>query len=40
MARAMTPVDSGPYASLERMNRFQEAEGRRIIRDLELPAGW
>ena len=35
----MTPVDSGPYASLERMNRFQEAEARQIIRDLALPAG-
>jgi demethylmenaquinone methyltransferase/2-methoxy-6-polyprenyl-1,4-benzoquinol methylase len=28
---------SGPHASLERMNRFQETEARRIIADLELP---
>ena len=35
----MPPVDTGPHASLERMNRFQEAEGRQIIRDLALPAG-
>jgi demethylmenaquinone methyltransferase/2-methoxy-6-polyprenyl-1,4-benzoquinol methylase len=39
MARAMSPVDTGPHASLERMNRFQEAEARRIIADLGLPAG-
>jgi demethylmenaquinone methyltransferase/2-methoxy-6-polyprenyl-1,4-benzoquinol methylase len=38
MARAMT-VDSGPHASLERMNRFQETEARQIIRDLGLSAG-
>lgn len=35
----MSPVDAGPHASLERMNRFQEAEARRIIADLALPAG-
>ena len=35
----MTPVDTRPHASLERMNRFQEAEARRIVRDLDLPAG-
>ena len=35
----MSPVDSGPHASLERMNRFQEVEARQIIRDLDLPAG-
>lgn len=29
----------GPHASLERMNRFQEPEARRIIQDLDLPAG-
>src|SRR5689334_24819270 len=34
-----TPPDPGPHASLERMNRFQEAEARRIIQDLALPAG-
>jgi demethylmenaquinone methyltransferase/2-methoxy-6-polyprenyl-1,4-benzoquinol methylase len=39
MARAMSPGDTGPHASLERMNRFQEAEARRIIADLGLPAG-
>lgn len=32
-------ADPGPHASLERMNRFQEAEARRIIADLGLPAG-
>ena len=35
----MSPADVGPHASLERMNRFQEAEARQIIRDLGLPAG-
>ena len=35
----MTPVDSGPHASLERMNRFQETEARQIISDLGLSAG-
>jgi ubiquinone/menaquinone biosynthesis C-methylase UbiE len=39
MARAMSPVDASPHASLERMNRFQEAEARRLIADLGLPAG-
>jgi len=34
-----TPPDAGPHASLERMNRFQEPEARRIIHDLGLPAG-
>jgi len=35
----MSPADSsGPHASLERMNRFQEAEARRIIADLALPS--
>ena len=34
----MASID-GPYASLERMNHFQEAEARQIIRDLGLPAG-
>jgi demethylmenaquinone methyltransferase/2-methoxy-6-polyprenyl-1,4-benzoquinol methylase len=33
------PPDAGPHASLERMNRFQEPEARRIIQDLALPAG-
>jgi demethylmenaquinone methyltransferase/2-methoxy-6-polyprenyl-1,4-benzoquinol methylase len=33
------PADSGPHASLERMNRFQEAEARLIIGELGLPAG-
>jgi demethylmenaquinone methyltransferase/2-methoxy-6-polyprenyl-1,4-benzoquinol methylase len=37
--RAMTSVDPGPHASLERMNRFQEPEARRIIGELGLPAG-
>ncbi len=35
----MSSTDPGPHASLERMNRFQEAEARRIIADLALPAG-
>ena len=35
----MSPADSGPHVSLERMNRFQEAEARRIIGELGLPAG-
>ncbi|MGH7400216.1 MAG: class I SAM-dependent methyltransferase [Candidatus Rokuibacteriota bacterium] len=35
----MSSADPGPHASLERMNRFQEAEARRIIADLGLPAG-
>ena len=34
-----SPPEAGPHASLERMNRFQEPEARRIIRDLALPAG-
>jgi SAM-dependent methyltransferase len=29
----------GPHDSLERMNRFQEPEARRIIADLDLPQG-
>ena len=29
-----TPPDPGPHASLERMNRFQEAEARRIFERL------
>src|SRR4026208_943925 len=34
----MSPADPcGPHASLERMNRFQEVEARRIIADLALP---
>jgi SAM-dependent methyltransferase len=34
----MSPTDAaGPHALLERMNRFQEAEARRIIADLALP---
>ncbi len=32
------PPPDAPYAALERMNRFQEPEARRIIRDLALPA--
>jgi demethylmenaquinone methyltransferase/2-methoxy-6-polyprenyl-1,4-benzoquinol methylase len=35
----MSPVDLGPHVSLERMNRFQEREARRIIGELGLPAG-
>ncbi len=35
----MSPVDLGPHVSLERMNRFQEPEARRIIGELGLPAG-
>jgi demethylmenaquinone methyltransferase/2-methoxy-6-polyprenyl-1,4-benzoquinol methylase len=35
----MSSVDTGPHASLERMNRFQEAEARRIIGDLGLAPG-
>jgi len=35
----MSPDDTSPHASLERMNRFQEPEARRIIADLALPAG-
>lgn len=38
MAR-VSPADLGPHASLERMNRFQWPEARRIIADLGLPAG-
>jgi SAM-dependent methyltransferase len=30
---------AGPHASLERLNRFQEPEARRIIADLGLPPG-
>ncbi len=39
MKSGMSPVDGGPHASLERMNRFQEPEARRIIADLALPRG-
>jgi len=35
----MGSADLGPYISLERMNRFQEPEARRIIGELALPAG-
>ena len=35
----MSAVDLGPHASLERMNRFQEPEARRIIGELGLPTG-
>ncbi len=35
----MSTVDLGPHASLERMNRFQEPEARRIIGDLGLAPG-
>lgn len=35
----MSPAESGPHVSLERMNRFQEPEARRIIGELGLPAG-
>jgi ubiquinone/menaquinone biosynthesis C-methylase UbiE len=35
----MSAVDLGPHVSLERMNRFQEPEARRIIGELGLPAG-
>jgi SAM-dependent methyltransferase len=35
----MPPADPGPQVSLERMNRFQEPEARRIIGELGLPAG-
>jgi len=35
----MPAVDPGPHVSLERMNRFQEPEARRIIGELGLPAG-
>jgi SAM-dependent methyltransferase len=35
----MSPADLGPHVSLERMNRFQEPEARRIIGELGLPAG-
>ncbi len=35
----MSPADASPHASLERMNRFQEPEARRIIADLGLPPG-
>ena len=38
MAR-VSPADLGPHASLERMNRFQWPEARRIIADLGLPPG-
>jgi demethylmenaquinone methyltransferase/2-methoxy-6-polyprenyl-1,4-benzoquinol methylase len=38
MAR-VSAVDLGPHASLERMNRFQEPEARRIIDDLGLAPG-
>lgn len=39
MKSGMSPLDGGPRASLERMNRFQEPEARRIIADLALPRG-
>ncbi len=35
----MSTVDTGPQASLERMNRFQEPEARQLIADLGLPPG-
>ncbi len=35
----MSSVDTGPQASLERMNRFQEPEARQIIGDLGLAPG-
>jgi SAM-dependent methyltransferase len=35
----MSPADPGPHVSLERMNRFQQPEARRIIGELGLPAG-
>ena len=35
----MSPADLGPHVSLERTNRFQEPEARRIIGELGLPAG-
>ena len=36
----MTPAEMEPFSTaLERMNRFQEPEARRIISDLGLPAG-
>jgi demethylmenaquinone methyltransferase/2-methoxy-6-polyprenyl-1,4-benzoquinol methylase len=35
----MSTVDTGPHASLERMNRFQEPEARRIIGELGLAPG-
>jgi SAM-dependent methyltransferase len=35
----MNPADPGPHVSLERMNRFQEREARRIIGELGLSAG-
>jgi demethylmenaquinone methyltransferase/2-methoxy-6-polyprenyl-1,4-benzoquinol methylase len=38
MAR-VSPADLGPHVSLERMNRFQWPEARRIIADLGLPVG-
>ena len=38
MAR-VSPADLGPHASLERMNRFQEPEARRIIGELQLASG-
>lgn len=38
MAR-VSPAEPGPHVSLERMNRFQEPEARRIIGELGLPAG-
>lgn len=34
----MSSADPGPRASLERMNRFQEPEARRMLADLRLPA--
>ena len=33
----MSPVDLGPHVSLERMNRFQEPEARRIIGEYTGP---
>jgi hypothetical protein len=33
----MPPADLCPHASLERMNRFQEPEARRIIGGTSLP---
>ena len=33
----MSSAEAGPHVALERMNRFQETEARRIIADLSLP---
>jgi SAM-dependent methyltransferase len=39
MSHTRDEVAEGPEQSLERMNRFQEPEARRLIADLGLPAG-